>query len=1501
MQAEQKFGKGLNVDISKSLYQSDTYWDMNNMRLVTDTGLSTGNPQNIKGNLLSITIPDTSDTILVQQNIDPDGSTQSITINGITVSFLFNTNWEQNLANSVNNSAGLQALGITAKFKDNRVIIYSLLVNNILVTSTITVIGFSTDISVTNVVPGLQGLRIIGWEVIRQDIYLLTTDTNNLYGQIWKFTYDKLDTTITTIQLVYNQVLGFSIEFPIANPGAIVGNYEGSLIQKLYWTDNNLPPRVLNTADPQIQALDPRLINLQALIKFSIPILQNVIQGGSLKTGLYQYAYRLSMSTGQESVFSQCSSLIPVNSNNETSSTYIKYTGVLSGNTANKSLQLTINNLDTNYENIEVISLYYDSPNASPIIQIIKQEPVPDNGVYTFVHTGTEIGIDITLDEFNIIGTTILRAKSLTSKNNFLFLGGVKESIFDVDFDARAYRFNSSNTSIVNSKLGDTFTVLPNSTDPYPNQFGIPEEFDSINPNQDPNTIGTTGALNNPYIYQYDPTGIGTRVVGGTGPNISYTFVPDTTDLTGSTILNGQSIRRSTQTWLDSQNILSHTVNGVPAPVVQVNRFQNTILYDNYTRVNQGDTFFDFHSPYLEAQLKGYTRGETYRFGIVFFDTNGNQSYVKWIADIEFPHAYMPSLTDPLNPAAKTLRYPITQQYSQNTSADNLGILFNITNVPQGVSGFSIVRSQRTSSDKTVLGQGLFQVAYQTGFCGNVYLVDDGAQIPFIGAAVPFVPTEYKNSSTVANPGGNSFSAVDGRYSTVFIPEHLFRTENFSYSSGDKIELIAKANSIENWFRSCYNNAGANNCNTDFSFTKKYFFTKNYLYNSTPLFDVLNQGNADYNGYFPLRGTLTAPEWFGNVQGIDENQVFDIGGNQTILNLSPPRPDVLGGLSCDTNLLSQGIKSLITTSANYSIFASGGPNRAETDQISGTPDIYICNYRRTPSNAYGGNSFSERSNSEYISTGHYQNCIPNLGSYTFIVYGGDTYINIFDLAPRKKHFSHDAYDVFTTDASPYNRLGGGFPYIDTSPSSSVERYFPVETTINIDLRQTNGNFSYNCGASSTPNVAIPNKTNYDDVTTNLDTIGLASPFPDVQEEFIYNEIYSKENNIRRYFPKSTDFLSDGVYDVRVRNSQKKVNNEQIDSWTQFKAADYLDIDTIEGPITNLIVHQDRLIAFQEKGISVLSVEERVLINDNTSAELTLGTGGVLTRYDYISKIIGSRHQFGFTQSNDSVFFFDMNTKNLYKLKGNSPVSLSVSKGLTSYFGNNLNGLIQTNDNPYLNKGITATYDFKYNEAVYTFLDTLANDTQSSFTISYSDFIDAFVSFYSFHPKIYVSDKQNIFSTESLRDLHLHDVGPYGSFYDTIFPSDLTMLLNPNPLVKKIFDSWVFETEVQDINQVEVANDTFDSIHFYNEHQDAGVRPFPGTNGRKLERFWNLTLLRNRMQYNTSGNPTTVLSVDPSFASRLVGPYLFAQLSYSNLNNNRLVLNSFNSEIRVSPR
>lgn len=117
---------------------------------------------------------------------------------------------------------------------------------------------------------------------------------------------------------------------------------------------------------------------------------------------------------------------------------------------------------------------------------------------------------------------------------------------------------------------------------------------------------------------------------------------------------------------------------------------------------------------------------------------------------------------------------------------------------------------------------------------------------------------------------------------------------------------------------------------------------------------------------------------------------------------------------------------------------------------------------------------------------------------------------------------------------------------------------------------------------------------------------------------------------------------------RITCSELKTNNEQTDSWTKFKFANYLDTDSTYGPVTNLKVFKNKLYFFQDSAVGIASVNDRSLITDNNAGALTLGTGGILTRYDYLVTLNGDSiiNDKSITNSETTLYWYDLD-KMLY--------------------------------------------------------------------------------------------------------------------------------------------------------------------------------------------------------------------------------------------------------------
>ena len=133
--------------------------------------------------------------------------------------------------------------------------------------------------------------------------------------------------------------------------------------------------------------------------------------------------------------------------------------------------------------------------------------------------------------------------------------------------------------------------------------------------------------------------------------------------------------------------------------------------------------------------------------------------------------------------------------------------------------------------------------------------------------------------------------------------------------------------------------------------------------------------------------------------------------------------------------------------------------------------------------------------------------------------------------------------------------------------------------------------------------------------------------------------------------------------TRISCSELKTNNELTDSWTKFKFANYLDVDSQYGPVTNIKIFKDKLYYFQDSAVGIASVNERSLITDNNPGELVLGTGGVLTRFDYLITQNGSSivNDKGITNSETTLYWHDYDKNVLCALNQNGFSELSKMK------------------------------------------------------------------------------------------------------------------------------------------------------------------------------------------------------------------------------------------------
>lgn len=531
-------------------------------------------------------------------------------------------------------------------------------------------------------------------------------------------------------------------------------------------------------------------------------------------------------------------------------------------------------------------------------------------------------------------------------------------------------------------------------------------------------------------------------------------------------------------------------------------------------------------------------------------------------------------------------------------------------------------------------------------------------------------------------------------------------------------------------------------------------------------------------------------------------------------------------------------------SVNYGYMCTNlvvSTNSAVNTFIGGAYDnkFAITNIVRSLSNQYGGNSFSARLNNKYIS------CVSEIANGVARVYGGDTFITYFDML-----FGY--YDTTATSA-PYNNYTENFN-------------FPVESSLNLTLRhdvcymkQSSANDYYKYLMTEVAGV-------------HTDNTGSES-FTQETDLYLYNQAYSRESDTVNYFSKPLNFSENRVFDARILSSQPKKTNEEIDSWTSFLATNYTDVDATYGPINKIVAFRNKLFFLQDKAIGWTSVNEKSLITpDASGTTLALGKGGILDQYFYISRHSGCKHQFSVTTTPNGVYYYDAANNRINVFTGEQNEPISELKGFSSYLKKMILTGVRKTDQTINGIGVHSTYDQRFNRVLFTFNDMFSPD---EFTIGYNEMIQAFESFYSFKPRLYLKFDDYTYSTDpsNLEKTYLHNAGNYAEFYDSTYDSEITIVVNKDPYRTKAFTNLEYG-----LNTTPESNINFEALQVYNNYQDTGVIPLTISNCNRRARMWRITIGRNNDSYSVS--------------DRILSEAAFVKLIFDNSNssNVRFVLN-----------
>ena len=1143
--------------------------------------------------------------------------------------------------------------------------------------------------SITNY--DFNGETIIGTTNLR-DVPIFITQTSN---QHWKVYYG--DKCVADIPAENNRVIGH------AHKLSLVTRWEDEQNQKLYIADGEGPVIVINLT-PKDKLTELNQVVSYPSVLFKKPIFCGLIDG-NIKAAVVEYSYQFYKKYGQQSEISPSTKLIPLYKGATTAKESARILGYLPDEQPDKGVKIKIKWSTEQiepFDRIKVFRVSYIETGQLPQIECIYDENI--QGEELILEDSGQTALQVfSLEEYNSMTGIHIIPKTIESKDDYLFAANVEDASRGFDIKNWSPSGNVELTLVTVDLVGD----------------------DSINPGY---------VVSKPTYHNYSGQIVEQKILGNSIQTSDGTF------------------------YLDD--------------------YVDTHYTDNNNNVQDGKDVLSYHNPQVSYMFKSLRRGEKYRFGIIFYDKYGRSSGVVHLQDVEVDKDEFFEVKDgQLIVKPKGIKFEI------------------IGSLPEGTVTYEIVRCGRSISDISTITQGILsrpiarEYTYSgikesypltpTGFvtihdifwntmspneqvdsvnvgdydgyydeASNVPMTVDGKVyngntdiFQFISPEICYTKDSIKGSlsdyeltldpvqyicpyvfSTPNIPGDAQHPILineDNRGGWVVnygneyanITFHDPEDKKIIYESGydalmqDYISASQAAQEVSVTGRNDFQDSL-------YDIEKRYAYSKlYYTYSGQGEDKIAEEKTKSYNvSSISFPETLdwndfaTSSADAAKMELIYIDKVTNIGG-KNFVNW------VCGGLY---GRIFQGVEPFIhidwLKDGSYENIGTMGPGGtcamiriedANKKLVSSVPksamvSTYICNLKKKL--VLPDNQISKK-NSIYRSFGDYFSA----SQRTAYIFNGDCFIQPFEYIAQHK-FTHPSSKFWRTACKIF--------------------VVPLETSIN--LVYTSGyEFNKEFNTSSGDITYIQN------AASNVNNM-----FVQDKPLYAYNTAYSTTDTSRSYASELLDDDDVDKMDYRVFHSNVKTNNEYIDSWLKYMPANFLDVDTRKGPITGLRTFKNQLVFWQEYAAGVLSVNERSVISDESNMPLILGSGGVLTRFDYFTNVNGMHaYDYSDAQSNTTLYWWDRINKSIVGYSGGQDaIELSKIKFVQNYLNKN-----EAEDHPLL------AYDNKTKEIVANVVNGEGHENGS---LVYNEHLGHFTSLYTIKPEYKVELPDGLLFTTS---------------------------------------------------------------------------------------------------------------------------------------------------------
>lgn len=461
-----------------------------------------------------------------------------------------------------------------------------------------------------------------------------------------------------------------------------------------------------------------------------------------------------------------------------------------------------------------------------------------------------------------------------------------------------------------------------------------------------------------------------------------------------------------------------------------------------------------------------------------------------------------------------------------------------------------------------------------------------------------------------------------------------------------------------------------------------------------------------------------------------------------------------------TTVLGGGLKyttSVYTTAGTFggtSVYSLGLKTDVAIAEKTGATNYlnYLCFYVRLITDKYG-----DYKNTQYISCGHYESIVNySTTSYTGLVYGGDTFV--------QKHWLRTVNA--SVNAAPQSLFMGMSYYTWSRANGQMRR------------------------------LTDPSQTTFPLNTTNLSTWLYANLT--TSEDLAYDSGYSGEGGQAQLFVGfNPDLIQNNDLPTRAMYSQSKPSNSQLDLYRYFLPLDFKDYSTDDGEINSLLVRNNDLLVMQPTAILSQGVNTTAVVSTADGLPTSLGNGAVLTTQAMVVTNFGlsqkgAAHRYLSTRGGVTIAWFDSLSKKFLRLGADGIKVISDTNNMRSWFF--VNTVNVTTD-----LTMTMAYDIHKEELLITAKG--APLYTSWWTLVWNEYFDAFTSFRSAKPQVYMELKNNVLSADYKKSagdttfvpnnvyIHVNSTNT-PSYYGLVTTPYVMTVVNKAPLdVKRYMTTW----------------------------------------------------------------------------------------------------------------